>query len=556
MKEISDIKIFFFVLLFLMFNDIFSQAETIQVNNPIYPFLKKLYLQNIIEQYDDLVLPVTKNYVMKKLVEIESKKSLLSTLELQKFKYFQEQYNVDFADSIYILSNNNFYYYLHSSQENYLFLFKDNSFNFSINPRLEFTNYYGKNKFEINNSTLGIIGGDVKLNYSHFLTATFSGWNGKNFGNRNIAKLDNRVEQSFAFNDTNLDFFDGTTGYVRYEDDFFSLQFGREKILWGTGYEKKLLLNGTSQNFDFLKFDFNYKFLSYKFINGWLVQLPIYLLDSSFNQIKLKNQKNISISRFGIDLKNISIGIAQAIIYSNRSFDPAYLNPFLFWESAQRSLGDLDNGFLGFDFKYKIRNGIAINSTFLFDDLNFGLWFQKKWNTMDNRLAFQIGFDLTSPIIFNNFFISLNYFQVRPYTFSHTGLTESLSYTNNGFPLGINIEPNSHLISLNINYDLFYNTSIYFNYEHYLHGANKMDSLNNVIQNVGGSYSLSTRFQDSREVHLLDGNLEITNLYSLKILYYLSYNFSMAAHFYFKNLLTINNSIQKNFIMFSIKIGY
>ena len=68
-------------IIFLCFINIFPQVETIPADHPVYPFLKAMFVKGNLEQYDDVVLPFSKQKVISFLKEIDSHSNRLSTAE-------------------------------------------------------------------------------------------------------------------------------------------------------------------------------------------------------------------------------------------------------------------------------------------------------------------------------------------------------------------------------------------------------------------------------------------------------------------------------------------
>ena len=248
--------------------------------------------------------------------------------------------------------------------------------------------------------------------------------------------------------------------------------------------------------------------------------------------------KYIAFSRFGLNIDNFNCGIGQIIIYSKRPFDFAYLNPFLFWESAQRSLNDLDNSFLSFDLTYSLISGAELNGSLMLDDFNFSK-LVKNWDNIQNRYAFTSGVGLTYPLLPRNMFFAFEYNQVRPYMYSHPGGGESLTYTNNGYLLGLPILPNSIQLNFQLSYKFSKNLDMRLDYFYNLHGNNITDSLGNVLRNVGGDVLKNINWFSSPIAPLLDGELVKTQSLSLNIafepVYYLYLNLDY-------NILSSNSS--------------
>ncbi|MGE5436047.1 MAG: capsule assembly Wzi family protein, partial [Syntrophothermus sp.] len=284
-----------------------------------------------------------------------------------------------------------------------------------------------------------------------------------------------------------------------------------------------------------LKIGINYKKLSYNFIHGWLVQGAYYRAIDSF-LTKEKQSKYIAISRLGYQpTNNFSFGISQIIIYGNRSFEAAYLNPFLFWESAQRSLNDLDNSFLALDSRYKPIDGLELNASIMFDDLNFDKFSKGQWSNYSNGLIWQSGAYLTSPLLPSNINLKLEYQQIRPYMFSHPGYPDVLSYSNNGYLLGVSQQPNSAMLSLGLEYLLTSRLNLNFIYNYYLHGSNRYDSTGKLIENVGGNFNEATSFFVSTTANLLDGELETINNFKVDL------NYEFLSGYYLSFMYNNNN---------------
>ncbi len=166
------------------------------------------------------------------------------------------------------------------------------------------------------------------------------------------------------------------------------------------------------------------------------------------------------------------------------------LIPFLFWESAQRSLEDLDNSFIGLDVRYKPFNGMELTGSLIFDDINFEFLQPGKFQKFNNRFSFMGGL-LYIPEFANRLTAGLTYYFVRPYTFSHPGKSENLAYTNNSFPLGIDIKPNSEMLNLHLDYQFTPRLRLSMDIKHIRHGENIYDNLGIFYKIMAGHFSLA-----------------------------------------------------------------
>lgn len=538
-------------LVFLIFSVNISVAQNINdiPESPINDYFKSLKTQGLLPEYDDVILPLSKKKINYFIEKIDRRQDELSPIDLQKLSLFKKQYSYlknsyDEAISVFGDKGSNFNDFFNSDYPVYFYDYQDSLFLFTLNPLLSYRNLTDlrdhKNPFS---ASLFSYGGEVSLSYSDWLGIKFNAWNGALIGNRETALFDSRVAQSYTYNDTQLNYFDGTEGYLLIEKDIFSFQFGRERLLWGSGVINKTILDKTSPIFDFLKFNLSYKKVTFDFLHGWLIEKPhsVYI-DSTKDYGKTKAAKYIAISRFGYKpFDNLFIGLTQSIIYSNRPFEAAYLTPFLFWESAQRSMNDMDNSFLGFDIRYFPVKGALISSSITFDDINFDYWLKGEWETSNNAVVIQLGTHLTRPIFPDFLELKLEYLQIRPYTYSHYGFETALSYTNNGYLLGANYQPNSLVYSLLADFFITSKLLVRFGLDYLKHGKNSYDSNGIMIKNVGGDVFVSTNSLTGYFSRLLDGELEIGNKYKLFINYNYSYNFKFDL-----NILYSQNEFKGN----------
>ena len=522
----------------------FSQVENVPVDNYIYDYLKVLSVKGIITGYDDMVLPLSKRTITNYLAEAEKNKILLSENEKNlldrlkiKLDIKENTAEVNFTD-VFPSSVGQF---LRKDKAKYFYSYKDSSFNIYLNPILEDKFIYSQDK----NSTANLLnlGGKIYGSYADWFGFYLSATNGVQTGDRSVAELDQAVNQSFAFNKTGTNYFDNTIGYVRIEKGKIGLEIGRERILWGRGINK-LFISNNAPVFDFLKFNASLGIFRIDFLHGWLVQQPTFTWDTVLNNyVKNKNPKYMAIGRLGVaPSNNFFFGFSQVIIYANRPLELAYLNPFLFLESAQRSLNDLDNSFIAIDMKYRVIHGLELSSVINFDDIKFSTIKSEGFGSIQTRYAWQANLMMSNPLLPENISIIMDYLIIRPYMYSHYGIGESLTYTNNGYMIGPNLQPNSIEFSLKLNYIWNPDLILSLNYDNIRHGSNIYDSNGNLYRNVGGDVFDYFRLVDSRNTTILDGIRDLTN----KISFNLEYEFSLGFYlgFQYDNTTVIKSGIQ------------
>lgn len=538
-------------------SSIISQVETVPANHPVYAFLKKMQVQGILKNYNDVVLPKSKKEIQEYLRQIDRSKNLLSPTDQEFLDRMLKHLDMSVHKQI-ILKDfpHRFFDKLVKDEERHLYYYSDSTITFKVDPLFDYrfihSDYYKDNASLLN------FGGILSGSYNGWFGFYIKGSNGIVINNRNVAELDPLVKESFTFNKTKINFFDETSGYLRLQKGIVSLQLGRERVLWGQDYINRMILSNNPQLFDFIRLNLAYKSLSYNFIHGWLVQPPITtFIDSLTGYIKSSSPKYIALSRLGFMPNNsISLGVSQFVIYSNRPFQAAYLNPFLFWESAQRSMNDLDNSFLAFDGRFLITDGLELTGNIIFDDIRLNVLAKGEFANISNRSAWQIGMMLTNPILINDLDIKMEYLQIRPYTFSHPGIGESLTYTNNGRLLGINLQPNSTRFSLQFDYRFSSRiyTSILWN--HTLHGNNFYDLNGNLVKNVGGNIFYNYNQLSNETAPLLDGILEKVDQVVVNFQYEITYGYYVGLSYNFERSLIEGSKSSNNYIWGTFKLDF
>ncbi len=570
MKKLNNLFVYLTIAFLLFLGDITAQVDNVPANNPVYAFLKQMQVQGILHNYSDIILPLSRKKVLEALEQIDAKKVLISETDREylerlkeKLNYYEErqvsliQSDSSVSSSIFDNFSSDFSKNLFADSEKHLYSYNDKDISFYVNPIVEYK--YLSSSFYKNNASLLNIGGTIRGSYDEWLGFYLLGSNGTVLGNRDVADLDQEVAQSYTFNNTKINYFPYTEGYVRLEKGIASFELGRERVLWGTGYINRMVLSNNPPPFDFIRFNISYKSLSYNFLHGWLVQKPTFTtIDSAAGEnFKNKGSKYIAMSRLGFSPGNkLSLGITQMIIYSNRPVEAAYLTPFLFFESAQRSLNDLDNSFLSFDGRYLITNGFEINSSIIFDDLNFKRLSKGEWNGSNNGTAWQAGAIITDPLLINDLVVKLEYIQIRPYIFSHPGLKGALTYTNNGYLLSPNIQPNSTLFSAEIDYRFSRELYARMNFSHELHGNNIYNSEGDLIRNVGGDVFQNLTIYDSEFANLLDGERERTDIFTVSLNYEFLYGFFGNLTYQYKNRAAGSLNTTNNLLSASVRLSF
>jgi hypothetical protein len=476
----------------------FSQAETVPVGHPVYAFLKRMEVKGLIGRYHDVVLPLGRRDVASFLLESSKRAGELPSAEQERLADFISEFQYDIRRSVAGFSTtighggertDSVSSGLLRDRERFFYLEADTSLSFFVNLLLD------ADSRKISGDALGSdqasyfqLGirarGTVLDHLGYSLTAT----NAQFWGSRELLARDPHIVQSHALTVTNIQNFDFEEASVRYDAGPASLQVGRERVLWGTGYDQKMILSDNPRVFDFIRGDFTYKALRYTFIHAWLLGRPdTYFFtfpgDSTLHSEPVNADKYVAAHRLEFSFPGVlDIGAQEMVVYSNRSVDLGYLTPLSLFESVQRSRGERDNVYWGLDLQAHMIQGLELMGTILYDDINVPDMFTNKWN---DRYAWQVGAFLADPLHLANVDLYAEYTRVEPYVFSH-GRSREDSYTSLGAMLGTTIGPNGDALSLGARWYPLRNLAFSLRVIMGRHGLNPTDSTGSVVKNVGG----------------------------------------------------------------------
>jgi len=244
-------------------------------------------------------------------------------------------------------------------------------------------------------------------------------------------------------------------------------------------------------------------------------------------------------------------GIGETVIYSRRGLDLSYLNPFVFYKSAEHANQDRDNSMLFADFRSTslIRN-ITFYLQFMLDDIDFSKigtgWY-------GNQTLWNFGISSSAINLLPSDNISFQMIRIEPYFYTHR--IPDNNFTNSGYTLTDNIEPNSILFSVNYDFSLRYNLDFSVNYIHSIHGANEIKN-GGIITNFGGDILIGHRQDDKLNIKFLDGIREDRNEINFIVRYepLINYVLLLKTKYSSVNLQTNNTSHFIFYFGFNIKI--
>jgi hypothetical protein len=502
----------------------FSQLENVPVTNPVYDFLKRMEVKKIISGYYSVVLPISREEVAGFLAEIERHRDDLSPTDQGILDDLKVEFGPDMglgtANEVSLLSGESSFSerfgQIFSEKEKYLYTYRDTSNSFYLSG-LGFANvHYGRgDTWDRRGFFTWISGprfrGTWRNRLGYFLQVTY--WNTQ--GNRAFASSFPEYQRSSKFQ-RGQQSFEVTEGYLRVAAGPLDIQVGRERFLWGKGYNSKLIVSDNASVMDFARVDATIGRFRYTFFHTWLLGQEKLTrnpysgyLDSSIEP------KYLAANRIELSVpKKFNVGLGEAVIYSRRSIDLAYLNPVNFFKTIEPEFHNRDNALVTGDFSIFPASNWEVYGGILVDDIEWG---KLGSDYFGNKIAYNLGFSYIEPADIKDTDVTFEYTKIDPYVYTH--VTAENSYTHDQRILGDPLGPNSESLWLRWSYRPTNRIRVSLEAARQRHGDNIYDSNGNLVKNVGGDVLYGKRLIDSNDSPFLDGILLKTYRVALKGVY-------------------------------------
>lgn len=503
-------RLFLLIIIFLSNTKLCAQIENVQIQHPVYSFLKEMYVKGLVDyiKEDDPVM--SRFEIINMLKQIRSYDNLLSNTERKLVnKYLLElsdDLNTDNTTQLFNPENDfvSMLSDIFSQKVKYLYGYKNEFASIYVEGIGHF--YHGQRFIPTptNNADLFDIGFRMRGTLFNKLGYNLTVIKGGVSGNRKIAEtIEPKLLSNFKWveNIENISNYGFNYGYLKYftspaDNMNFSIQLGREDITFGYGYGSKLVLSGDNPTLDFIKFNFDYGVIHFTSIQASTVG------NFSYN-ITERYTKYLALNRLKLSFKNLfDFGIGETIIYSGRGIELGYLSPLAFYKFIEMDLQDRDNGTLWMDFQTNFLKNIQFQAT-LFLDENI-LSNLQELDRYTNKTAYQLNAFWYSPFNIDDASLILEYTKIRPYVYSHR--VPKNTYTAFGTNLGHRIGPNADELMLRVNYNLNERLRLTGEFRFTRSGKNVYDESGNLIKNVGGDIFLShPSVVEDKKAKFLDG---------------------------------------------------
>jgi hypothetical protein len=538
----------------LLVSSAIAQRELLPVDHPVYKFLLRQQMRGLITDFHWGMLPLSRGEIARLLDELGADRSQLSRVDAKMLQDFDTEFEYDLNKTVlkakpeFSLST-----VLDNDRQKYLAAYEDSVASLFADG-FGFLSYRAGSGDSIGSPYifLGQLGFRVRGTLHDKLGFYLEASNGQRFsGDPNFGMLDYRLKANTKFQ-TGGKYFDFTTGYLDYDTDWLRLTIGREQVLWGMGFGDRLILSNNTLPFDYGKIDLQYKSLHYSFLSGSLTGT-----DTLGNQF---SSKYIAAHRLEFDLfPKVRVGLNEMILYSNRPINFAYLNPFIFLASADRTAdpSNSNNALIGIDFEVLPIKGVRFTGTLLIDDLNFETlkYAGEDIRGNDNKFGWQGGIQWTDAFAVPNLSLTTEYTRINPFVYSHRSVANSYSHLD--IPLGPLLQPNSDEWLFGLDLDLTYRLTVSGQIRIQRTGENILDSHGFMIYNAGSDILRG----DGDGLHanvFLEGRRVNTTLLSLLLEWQPIKQYFVEIQYFYRsfNFLSEERTLSDSILWTTIRLDY
>ncbi|MBA2499961.1 MAG: hypothetical protein H0V30_09570 [Chitinophagaceae bacterium] len=236
------------------------------------------------------------------------------------------------------------------------------------------------------------------------------------------------------FKRTGYDYFDGRGYFTFNVTKYIDVAFGYDKHFIGNGY-RSLFLSDFSNSALFLKL--NTRIWKFNYQNLFMELHPAEPRAANV----LFPKKYAAMHHLDVNVtKWLNIGVFEGVIFGRKNrFEFGYLNPVIFYRSAEQQNGSFDNSVAGLDFKANVANKFQFYGQLILDEFKLSeLRAGNGW--WANKFGYQLGAKYIDVFNIPNLDLQMELNRVRPFTYSHNDSVANYTHYNQplAHPLGAN----------------------------------------------------------------------------------------------------------------------
>lgn len=435
----------------------------------VYPYLSRLAQKGVID-LNDVVLPLSRNYILSKLDTLNNHPERLTSLEKEELAFYLKEYTIEKNLKSDLSAEKPFQSILQAKTNDRIRFaaYQDKQFSFNLQPIVGY-------QIENNDNTT--------IN-QRWIGAWIYGYLGKNIGysvdfrNSQLNNLPTGFDYKQNFSSEPGRIGDLLLGGKRFDYSLINASvtaqwkwghatFGKTPLTAGYGTGGKIILSDKAPTYPQIRLDINpVKWLSFTYSHAWLNSNIID--SSSIYSTAVPGRKQFSyrekyLAFHALTLKpfkGMSLSVGESVIY-NDQLKIAYMIPIALFSGMNHYLGEANttqnatNTIANSQIFVQLSSRNHIPKTHLYaglfiDEIEFSLTGgNASERNARNHTAYQVGVSVADfPI--NNLHLTLEYSKVQPFNYVH--FIPVQTFQSNNFNLGHWIGPNADQLFAQLHY--------------------------------------------------------------------------------------------------------
>lgn len=502
----------------------------VPVSHQVYEWLHLQRVKGNLSQYSYETLPLNRKQILDQLKELYKKEESLNKTDHRLLEWYYQEFSPTFINkekpetylqnwepdiSSSIKEKWNFFL---SDEEPHLFAYRSDSVSFVLDYLFSAGGIYV-------NDSKNSVDDLAKLNYYGFrsYTTIYNTVGGHIEVTNPISSVSGMLRYHPEWGQT----FDGmreSSGSTLYSEAYVSVQYkqigihiGNGDLKYGFRGDEAQILRQDAGNFDWVRLNFDSKYLQYTFLHGALRTQTTVIDLEGYPGVKSRvaPERWFALRRFQFTPTNwLTAAFTESLIYSNRPADLSYMNPLFPLRIGEYEGLDRDNPIWFFDGSIRPLKNLELYSTLGIDDL---LTLSDIFKSSSKRTAnsatisYQLGINYSLP---SSTLLNLEVLQFDPYFYTHWQLLNT--YDELGSPLGSSIGPNSRQYFISIRQWLPHRSYIDISFGSVKKGFNIIDDNGELVLDVGGDLFEGETSVNSDAVDLFAGEIHEWNQIKLK----------------------------------------
>lgn len=410
----------------------YPQSTNLPLNHWAYEFLNRLEVRGFFKSYHLRMLPISRQLLAEIIIQIDRPDSANKIQLSQAERDLLEQLKGEFHEELDAMNFESQPRY----QERHLLTWRENDSKIKLD--LDFSQrfdvYRGTNRDSTARTSLttlgGIVRGSLKKSlgfYLHFKNTLVRG--------KKITAENFNPELGFPITISGDNVYqDEASAYFIWKSQWFQMEFGRDQVQWGPGYQGSLMVSAQNPLFDILKIQVQFKKFQFTSFHGKLTSRV--------------GRKYLAAHRVEVQfLPWLFLAGSESVIYGNRSAELQYLNPIMPYHIAEHHLGDRDNNTMGLDVTLFPKMGHKLYGELFIDDFTLA---ENPFRYYGNKFAFLVGHHWANPVRLKNVDLKTEYARIEPYVYTHEDPINV--YENYNRIIGHWLGPNSDQLYLEASY--------------------------------------------------------------------------------------------------------